>query len=145
MGKVLEIQKEVDVIRDDIEKEFLQCLDELGYGRSGLADLFAEFDEHKEGSISMAQFRRGLEKMQIHISNHRFLLLLRIIDMDRTGSVTFQDFCRLAFPEEMARQDQEHRDHEYRRVVGLSRLPSRVSRPRAISVRHFSPQSIIRE
>jgi hypothetical protein len=30
LGKVLEIQKEVDIIRDDIEKEFLQCLDELG-------------------------------------------------------------------------------------------------------------------
>ncbi len=57
----------------------------------GLKGIFLEFDLNKNGKISRSEFRAGLRKLHVHLSDHRYRLICNMADPDKryAGRRTF--------------------------------------------------------
>ena len=48
-----------------------------------------------------------MRELHIHLSKHRFMRLYRAVDRNKDGTVTYDEFYRVIFPEEAMKQEQE--------------------------------------
>ena len=55
--------------------------------------LFRNFDEDKSGTLSMGEFRRGLQHIGVVLDDERFEELRGIVDEDGSGEVDYQEFA----------------------------------------------------
>lgn len=70
-------------------------LDKAGGLARGLNKLFGQFDENSDGTVSHAEFRRGIERgLNIPMSDVQMKRLLRSVDADSSGSIDYIEFAQ---------------------------------------------------
>jgi Ca2+-binding EF-hand superfamily protein len=76
----------------------------LSQKRNDISKLFIEMDTHKHGSLSYNEFRKGLDKAGVHMSDADFKLVAKHIDPVGDGRIEYVEFARTI------KGDQRHPD-----------------------------------
>ena len=61
--------------------------------RKHLTQVFRSFDVDGDGEISYSEFRAGLAKLEVHLTDDEFYELIRKIDTDGDGFITYKEFA----------------------------------------------------
>ena len=57
--------------------------------------LFAQFDENSDGTVSHAEFRRGIERgLNIPMTDVQMRRLLKSVDADNSGNIDYIEFAQ---------------------------------------------------
>ena len=78
--------------------ELLQIMEENTVRCSFLDEMrkaFGHFDKDGNGYISPQELRQAMERMKIRMSKVEFLLMLKRVDTDKDGQVSFREFVTM--------------------------------------------------
>jgi len=95
--KLKELVEEVDTDRNGtIEFQELLDLMEQNTTRNSFMDemrrAFQHFDRDGNGLISPDELRKALSRMKIKLNKIEFVLMLKRVDSDKDGQVSFKEF-----------------------------------------------------
>jgi len=77
----------------------LQALaDKLNRKTSNIRQIFRNFDEDKDGTVSYREFRHGLQMMGFEPTDEQYEELLRIVDSDGGGNIDYVEFYNTIKP-----------------------------------------------
>ena len=76
----------------------------MGARKDFLAKLFKDMDKDGSGSLSITEVKEAMMKMGVHLSMSKFKRLFRLMDMTRSGSISYPDFHKLIFPEDEVKE-----------------------------------------
>ena len=70
-------------------------------------DLFEMFDTNRSGEITLGEFKSRIDALNMDFSMDEIGAILHVLDRDRNGSVSLEEFEHLLkhfYPEELSRQ-----------------------------------------
>jgi Ca2+-binding EF-hand superfamily protein len=62
--------------------------------RVALADVFATFDLDGNGKLKRSEFKRGLKKLDINLSDSEFKALMKRVDKNHDNSIDYEEFVK---------------------------------------------------
>eukprot|EP01028_Stygiella_incarcerata_P005960 TRINITY_DN2459_c0_g1_i1.p1 TRINITY_DN2459_c0_g1~~TRINITY_DN2459_c0_g1_i1.p1 ORF type:complete len:1822 (-),score=519.58 TRINITY_DN2459_c0_g1_i1:603-6068(-) len=65
------------------------------YKTEKIHDLFREFDVNHDGILTMNEFRTGLSRLGVDMSDDKFKVLARVADADGNGEIDYGEFVRV--------------------------------------------------
>merc|ERR1719487_1492899 len=92
-----------------------QQIKQYGYKPKDLPVLFRRFNEKGDGEMTVAEFRKMMQFMEMGLSEQRLVEIFESIDRDGGGSVDDREFVRALFPNsfhEVFKDDPEEEDDE---------------------------------
>jgi len=72
----------------------------MGAKKDFLAKLFKSMDTDGSGALDIHEVKVAMMKMGVHLGQGKFRRFFRLMDQNKTGSISYPDFHKLIFPED---------------------------------------------
>ena len=100
VGMVIDETEEMMNMQREVFDVFRNKMQEMSLGPADLKELFIEIDADNSGEIDAKELKMGLHMIGMHFSKNKFKRLFRAVDKDRSGSINYDEFFQLVYPEE---------------------------------------------
>jgi len=109
LGRIQENMKnQTEEMREKVAEELRQLL-HGDPSKAAIEKLFKELDTDNSGALSPKEFQKGLAKLHIYYSPHKFKTLVSVVNRSSGGSgdMRYEQFVELLFPSEREKEKEK--------------------------------------